>query len=383
MRLSINSACERYLSARTFSRARSRRVRAFTLNLSPVFTSGRSVRDRTCYIPFMQIVRSLENLPPQLRGGSVTIGNFDGVHKGHARLVERLVSHARRVGGPAVVFTFDPHPLALLRPEWLPVPMTRVERKAELLAELGVDAVVAYPTDRALLGLAPEQFFDFVLRQKLDAKAVVEGPNFHFGKDRAGTVDVLRTLCDHAGIACEVVEPVTAGVPPLGGELPVQPAEAGTPTGTIISSSRVRQLIQAGELAAANALLTQPYRLSGIVGRGAARGGTIGFPTANLEQVQTVLPALGVYAGRAWVRGQESDSLQPYAAAVNVGPNPTFGENAVKIEAHLIDYTGNLYDRPLSLDFLERLRDIRPFPSVDALVAQLRQDVTAARDRVG
>jgi riboflavin kinase/FMN adenylyltransferase len=131
----------------------------------------------------------------------------------------------------------------------------------------------------------------------------------------------------------------------------------------------VRQLIQSGAVGQANQLLTQPYRLTGVVGHGAERGRTIGFPTANLEQVQTVLPALGVYAGRAWADGQA------YAAAINIGPNPTFGEQAVKIEVHLIDFAGNLYDRPLSVDLLERLRDVRPFSSAEALVTQLRLDV--------
>jgi riboflavin kinase/FMN adenylyltransferase len=297
----------------------------------------------------MQLLRSLDHLPPELTGGAVAIGNFDGVHLGHARLAERLVVQSKRAGGPAVVFTFDPHPLAILKPEWLPTPMTRIERKAELLGQLGVDTVIAYPTDSALLSLTPQAFFE-LLRERLKARAIVEGPNFHFGKDRAGTVEVLQRLCDGAAITLEVVEPLAVD-------------------GDLISSSRVRQLIQSGTVGQGNRLLTQPYRLSGIVGHGAERGRTIGFPTANLEQIQTVLPALGVYAGRAWVEDQS------YPAAINIGPNPTFGEQAVKIEVHLIDFTGNLYDRPLSVDLLDRLRDIQPFPSIDALTAQLNRDV--------
>jgi len=303
----------------------------------------------------MQLLRSLDRLPPELTGGAVAIGNFDGVHRGHARLVERLVAQAQKVGGPSVVFTFDPHPLAILKPEWLPTPMTRSERKADLLGQLGVDAVIAYPTDRALLDLTPQQFFDLIIRQRLKAKAIVEGPNFNFGKDRAGNVEVLRRLCANAGTTLEVAEPVA-----IDGEL--------------ISSSRVRSLIQSGAIGQANQLLTQPYRLTGIVGRGAERGRTIGFPTANLEQIQTVLPALGVYAGRAWV------DAKPYAAAINIGPNPTFGENAVKIEVHLIDFNGNLYDRPLAVELLDRLRDIQPFPHVQALIDQLRLDVAEAQE---
>lgn len=303
----------------------------------------------------MQLLRSLDRLPPELTGGAVAIGNFDGVHRGHARLVERLVAQAREVGGPALVFTFDPHPLAILKPEWLPTPMTRSERKAELLGQFGVDAVIAYPTDRELLSLTPQQFFDLIVRKRLKAKAIVEGPNFHFGKDRAGNVEVLQRLCTTAAITLDIVEPVA-----IDDEL--------------ISSSRVRNLIQSGTVGQANQLLTQPYRLSGIVGRGAERGRTIGFPTANLERIETVLPALGVYAGRAWV------AAEPYAAAINIGPNPTFGENAGKIEAHLIDFSGNLYDQPLAVDLLDRLRGIQAFPNVQALIDQLRLDVAEARE---
>jgi riboflavin kinase/FMN adenylyltransferase len=303
----------------------------------------------------MQIVRSLDRLPPALRGGAVTIGNFDGVHRGHATILERLVEQAKRVGGPAVVFTFDPHPLTLLRPEAAPVPLMTLERKASRLAELGVSGIVAYPTDKALLGLEPAAFFDLIVREKLAAKAMVEGPNFHFGRGRAGNVDVLRTLCNAAGVALEVVQPLAT-------------------EGGLISSSRIRELIQAGKVGQANQLLSRPYQLEGVVSRGAERGSKIGFPTANLEQVATVLPAPGVYAARAWVDGQ------PYAAAVNVGPNPTFGEQALKIEVHLIEFSGNLYGRRLPVDFLDRLRDIQPFPSVDALVAQLRLDVAEARE---
>jgi riboflavin kinase/FMN adenylyltransferase len=303
----------------------------------------------------MQLLRSLDRLPPELTGGAVAIGNFDGVHRGHARLVERLVAQARRVGGRSVVFTFDPHPLAILHPQWLPTPMTRSQRKAELLERLGVDAVIAYPTDRELLNLTPQQFFDAIVRERLRAQAIVEGPNFHFGKDRAGDAAVLRRLCDQAHLMLEIVEPLAVEE-------------------ELISSSRVRNLIQSGAIGQANQLLTQPYRLSGIVGRGAQRGRTIGFPTANLEQIQTVLPALGVYAGRALVQQDR------YAAAINIGPNPTFGENAVKIEIHLIDFSGNLYDQPLSVDLLDRLRDIHSFPNVQALIDQLRLDIGEVRE---
>jgi len=284
----------------------------------------------------------------------VAIGNFDGVHRGHARIVERLLARAKEVGGPAIVFTFDPHPVRLLRPEHAPPPLTWTDRKAELLAQLGVDAMIAYPTDESLLALSPQDFFSRIVRESLAANAMVEGPNFYFGCNRAGTIDVLRGLCDEFNICLDIVEPLQVA-------------------GDIVSSSRVRKLIQAGDVSAAAELLTQPYRIRGMVTHGAARGAKLGFPTANLDAIDTLLPALGVYAGRAIL----PDRVWP--AAINLGPNPTFGEQAIKVEVHLIGFTGSLYGQPLEVDFVSRLRDIRRFASVGELKAQLDEDIAQSR----
>lgn len=302
----------------------------------------------------MKLFRDLATLPSELRSGAIAIGNFDGVHRGHARIVERLLAKARDVNGPAVVFTFDPHPVRLLRPAEAPPPLTWTDRKAELLASLGVDAIIAYPTDEALLALDAQQFFDQIVRGALDARAMVEGPNFYFGRNRSGTIDVLRQLTTAAAMQLEIVPPVVID-------------------GEIVSSSRVRRLLSAGQVDAARDLLTAPYRLRGMVTHGAARGSKIGFPTANLAAVDTLLPGLGVYAGLAWHGGSS------WPAAINVGPNPTFGEQALKLEVHLIDFAGTLYGQPLEVDFLGRLRDIHPFANVDELQAQLRRDVVQAR----
>jgi len=302
----------------------------------------------------VKLLRSLIDFPPSLRGGAVAIGNFDGVHRGHARIVERLRVRAKEVGGPAIVFTFDPHPVRLLRPLHASPPLTWTDRKAELLAQLGVDAMIAYPTDETLLALSPQDFFSRIVRESLAAHAMVEGPNFYFGRNRAGTIDVLRTLCGEFNISLDVVEPLMVA-------------------GDIVSSSRVRKLIQAGDVSAAAELLTQPYRIRGMVTHGAARGAKLGFPTANLDAIDTLLPALGVYAGRAILPGKA------WPAAINLGPNPTFGEEAVKVEVHLIGFTGSLYGQPMEVDFTSRLRDIKRFGSVDELKAQLDQDIAAVR----
>jgi riboflavin kinase / FMN adenylyltransferase len=306
--------------------------------------------------PVHKWIRSLEEVPDALRAGAVSVGNFDGVHRGHAMLVARLVARAREVGGPAVIFTFDPHPARLLSPNTIPPPLTWTERKVELLTRLGVDAVIAYRTDRALLALAPEAFFRQLLRAQLDARAIVEGPNFRFGRDRSGSIDDLARMCRADDVTLEVVEPLTIDE-------------------RYVSSSWIRELIQAGEVGHADRLLTRPYRVRGRVVRGAGRGGAIGFPTANIEPVDMVLPPLGVYAGSARVAGRW------FAAALHIGPNPTFGEHErVKFEAHLVGYHQSLYGAILEVDFLDRLRDIRLFETIEELQAQLTRDVRAAHE---
>lgn len=303
----------------------------------------------------MKLIRNLDDLPEELRQGAVTIGNFDGVHLGHARIVDRLVWQAGRVGGAAVVFTFDPHPSQILRPGRAPTPLCWIERKAELLCQLGADAVVAYPTDAALLSLDPQAFFDRILRGRLDVRALVEGPNFLFGRGRHGDVHLLADLCQHSGIELEVVEPLEID-------------------GRIVSSSRIRKLLAAGRVEAARQMLTEPHRIRGRVVRGAARGASLGYPTANVEPGDVLVPGEGIYAARAVADGSD------WAAAVSVGANPTFGEDRLKIEAYLIGYEGTLYGQTIEVDFLARLRDIVKFESVDALVAQMARDVATTRE---
>ncbi len=305
----------------------------------------------------MKLIRNLDDLPAEFRGGAVSIGNFDGVHRGHARIVEQLCSRARSMGGHSIAFTFDPHPVRLLRPEATPPPLTWTDRKAQLLAELGVECVVAYPTDEALLALSPQEFFDEIVRRQLDARAVVEGPNFFFGHDRAGDIAHLSSLCRASGIALDVVEPLVFA-------------------GDFVSSSRIRSLIARGDVEQAGQMLTHPYRIRGMVTHGAARGAKLGFPTANIGAIDTLLPASGVYAGRGYI------DQAVLVAALNVGPNPTFGDHALKVEAHLIDFDGSLYGRPLEVDFLARLRDIQPFATPEALQKQLRADVARCRQIV-
>ncbi len=294
-----------------------------------------------------------QGVPPQSRGGQVAIGNFDGVHRGHQAMVARLVDLARKATRPAVVVTFDPHPLALLSATGAPPPLTTIEHRRELLLGLGVDQVLVLETSSKLLALTAEEFFTRVIRAELGAQGLVEGPNFYFGKDRGGNITLLRQLCQSAGLTLDVIEPVTW-------------------QGQWVSSSAIRSLLTAGELTAAVELLGHPYRVTGQVVTGAQRGRTLGFPTANLADVATTLPGHGVYAGRVRWDGRT------YAAAVNVGPNPTFGEGATKLEVHLIDFVGDLYGQRLDVDLTTKLRGVRKFDSAAALRAQLAADIAAA-----
>jgi riboflavin kinase/FMN adenylyltransferase len=297
-------------------------------------------------------------LPPQeLAGGAVSIGNFDGVHAGHRELAAVTVRAARAAGGPAVAVTFDPPPQAVLNPGREKPPLTTVADRADLLHAAGVNHVAVLRTDPGLLALSPEAFFEEVILRVFSARAVVEGYNFHFGRGRAGDNATLRRLCDQHGVRFHEVPPLH-----LGGEP--------------VSSSRVRGLLSAGDVTAAAELLGRSYTVRGVVTTGAKRGRTIGFPTANLTGVRTLLPKDGVYAVRAVV------NEQMYAAAANVGPNPTFGEDARKVEVHLLDFAGDLYGAEVSVEFVRRLRDTRPFAGVNELVGQLQRDVAEVRETV-
>jgi riboflavin kinase/FMN adenylyltransferase len=301
----------------------------------------------------MKLLRGFTE-PAAYVGGYVSIGNFDGVHRGHQQMLRTLVQQARAHGVPAVVLTFDPHPITLLAPGRVPPRLNTLSRKAELMQACDVSVLIAYPTDQQLLDLAPKEFFQRFIRNELQARGLVEGPNFYFGKDRAGNVDTLRLLCEAAGMSLTVVDAVRQG-------------------GALVSSSAIRAALAEGRIVDAVAMLGHPYRLTGTVGPGAGRGRSLGFPTANLTGIETMLPADGVYAGRVTLEGVA------HPAAVHLGPNPTFADDQRKMEVHILDYTGDLYARPLSVDLLARVRATMQFPDAAALKRQLAQDIAGVR----
>lgn len=284
------------------------------------------------------------------QNGIAAIGNFDGVHLGHQQILKVLTERSSRHNCPSVVLTFEPHPIQILRPEAAPARLTTVEQKADLILKCGVDHVIAYPTDAQFLNLDPDQFFATIIREKLVARGLVEGPNFYFGKGRAGTIVVLQKLCEQHQMTLQIVQ-------------------AAENQNAMISSSAIRHALVNGDIKTALTQLNRPYSITGRVATGAQRGRTLGYPTANLTHVQTLIPADGVYACRC-----EIESMK-FPAAVSIGGNPTFNDQAQKIEAHIIGYQGDLYGASLEIEFLDRLRAMHHFSSTEDLKNQLAIDV--------
>ncbi|MCX4746404.1 bifunctional riboflavin kinase/FAD synthetase [Kitasatospora sp. NBC_01287] len=309
----------------------------------------------------MQRWRGLEEIPGDWGRSVVTIGSFDGVHLGHQLIIDRAVERARELGVKAVVVTFDPHPSEVVRPGSHPPLLAPHPRRAELMATLGVDAVLVLPFTAEFSKESPETFVQQVLVDALRARLVIEGPNFRFGHKAAGNVELLAELGRAADFAVEVVDLRVSGA-----------AGGGEP----FSSTLVRRLVATGDMAGAAEVLGRPHRVEGIVVRGAQRGRDLGFPTANVDTVpHSAIPADGVYAG--WLTAQ--GELMP--AAISVGTNPTFDGTARTVEAYAIDRVGlDLYGLHAAVDFLAYLRGMEKFDSIEALLDRMADDVKQARE---
>jgi riboflavin kinase/FMN adenylyltransferase len=303
----------------------------------------------------MERVR-LQSLTPQgWPSPAVTIGNFDGVHRGHQALIQAAARRAGEQGGRTVVLTLDPHPARLLDPEGAPATLTTLDQKSELLGGLGVDVFVVLPFTAELARLSGEEFVGGVLVEALGARSVVVGEDFRFGHRRRGDVSLLEELGGRHGFGVEALPPVL---------------HEGLP----VSSSRVRDVLARGQVEEARALLGRSFFIDGRVVEGERRGRTLGFPTANLATPNETLPLGGVYAARCRVpRGRW------VPAVVNIGRRPTFGGNGVSVEAHLLDFEADLYGAELRIEFVGRLREERRFDGPEALVAQIGEDVSRAR----
>ncbi|HET9972032.1 MAG TPA: bifunctional riboflavin kinase/FAD synthetase [Streptosporangiaceae bacterium] len=304
----------------------------------------------------------LAEVPSDWGACVATIGEFDGVHRGHQRVVERAreIAMSRRL--PVVAITFDPHPDEVIRPGSHPPLLTTARRRSELLAGLGADAVFVLPFNLEFSRLSPDEFVHVVLSERLHAAAVVVGENFRFGHKAAGDVSMLAALGEKYDFTAE-------GVPLL------------VDDGVTISSTYVRQRLAAGDVAAAARALGRPHRVEGVVVRGRMRGRGLGFPTANLETPpHTATPADSVYAG--WLTSLDLDGAEVsrWPAAISVGINPTFGAGERTVEAYALDRDDlDLYGTHAAIDFAVRLRGTERFDSVEALVIQMREDVDQAR----
>ena len=309
----------------------------------------------------MHFWRGCDEVPPEMPSTSVTVGTFDGVHRGHRLLLERVVADAAD-GSMPVAVTFDPHPMAVIRPEMAPLLLTSIPHRLELFADVGLQGVLAIQFNRELAAESAERFAARVLAQTLNARHVVVGRNFRFGHRAAGDVRLLEELGRELGFAVTVVD-----LAPLHGE-------------TAVSSTAVRAMVAAGDVAAAAQALGRPHRVSGQVVDGDRRGRALGFPTANVAvDAGIAVPADGVYAG--WLRGEgEPETSRP--AAISVGTNPTFDGTERRVEAFVIDAPDgyDLYGHWVDVEFVERLRGMERFESVDDLVVQMRADVARARD---
>lgn len=303
----------------------------------------------------------LDTVPADWLGAAVSIGNFDGVHIGHQFLLERCGAHARRLGGAVVAITFEPHPLAILRPPEAPPLLTPSALKFELLRAAGADGVIVIPVDAAFLTTSADEFIRRVLVERLRVRAIVEGPTFGFGRDRTGGIDTLRAGAVSGGFAVELVEPARIA---MGDEW------------RGVSSRFIRELLVAGDVETAARALGRPYTLAGRVVRGAGVGRQIGFPTINLDCGGQLVPGDGVYAGVATLDGRE------HAAAVSIGSRATFGGKQRGVEAYLLDVDGSFYDRPARVALLARLRDQRRFDSPEELSDQIAEDVVRTREHV-
>ncbi len=318
----------------------------------------------------MQRWRGLEATPADVGRTVVTIGMYDGVHRGHQKLIGAAVARAQAMRRPSLLLTFDPHPAEVVRPGSHPAILTAMDRKAELVAGLGVDAMCVLPFTEEFMRLAPESFTHTVLVEHLHCAHVVVGENFTYGHKAAGTVATLTAEGRRFGFTVE-------GVP-----LAEDSSDSGDVT---ISSTYIRACVAAGDMVAAARALGRPHRVDGIVVRGDRRGRDLGYPTANVETPPfTAIPADGVYAGHLVTRDPRGGaSRERFPAAISVGSNPTFQGSRRTVEAFVLDYDGDLYGEHVGVEFVSRLRPMEAFADVGGLLAAMAKDVSDTRQILG
>jgi len=307
----------------------------------------------------VQVYRGLEAVDPPMRGVTLTFGNFDGVHRGHQQILAQAGMLAERTGSAVVVVTFDPHPLRVVAPHRPLRILTPLKEKVERLGQAGADAVVVIEPTPEFLNQSPEGFVADAIMNRFSPAHIVEGPSWRFGRGREGDVAVLQRLGDTFGFGVFIVPALQLEIEPEGSIL--------------VTSTLIRDLLVRHHVHRAALCLGRPYALIGTVVRGKGRGRGLGFPTANVEAGEQLIPGMGVYAGWAVLGGRR------YAAAISVGTNPTFGDERLSVEAYLLDYQGEPYDEEIRVEFLRWLREQRRFESSTELSEQMKEDVRQVR----
>ncbi len=302
----------------------------------------------------MRIIKNLSELKEPLQNAVVTIGNFDGVHLGHREIFRRVVRRGQELGGPAVVYTFEPHPLKFLAPDRAPLLINTNQEKEVLIEASCIDVLIRAPFDQTMANLPAHRFVREILVDTVGMRHLVVGYDYLFGKGREGNAQLLQRMGEYLGFAVEVLEPIS-------GE------------GQVYSSTRIRQLIQEGQVHQVMDLLGRNFTLQGRVVHGFKRGQKLGFPTANLQTEKELLPSPGVYAVKV-KRGTEVIN-----GVLNIGLNPTFEAAGLCIEVHLLDFDGQLYGEDLRVYFVKRLRDERRFADSNELVQAISRDIVNAR----
>lgn len=303
----------------------------------------------------MDVIRDSEDIPERLQGACVTIGNFDGVHLGHRFIFRRLVEEARREGRAAVAISFDPHPKLVLHPDRRPFYLiTSLEEKIRILEGLGIDAFILVPFSLEYANTTAEAFVRGFLWDRLRIRRILIGHDYTFGRGGEGNEAFLVEAGRRLGFEVEVINAFRVG-------------------DTVISSTKIREALLAGDVRSAAVMLGRPYNLSGRVIRGNHRGAGLGFPTANIEPDKALVPADGIYAVRVLLAGKRLDGV------LNIGWNPTFADAKRSVEVHILDFHGNIYGKSIEILFVDRLRDEARFESPEELTAQIERDTVRAR----
>jgi riboflavin kinase/FMN adenylyltransferase len=303
----------------------------------------------------MRIVYDLNELTEPLRNPVLTIGNFDGVHKGHLALFDKVMERAKVIKGQSVVMTFDPHPVKVMSPGNGPPLITPIEQKLELISNTGIDVIICHAFTPEFASMSAEAFVSDILMDRLGVKEIVVGYDYTFGYKRQGDVSLLREMGERLGFRVHVTGPILLD-------------------DTVVSSTSIRRFVQQGNLVDAKKFLGRDYQIWGIVIKGKGRGGRLlGFPTANLKPVDELIPMRGVYA--VTVRVDDKN----YCGVTNIGYNPTFGDDALSVETHLLDFSENIVGKMIKIRFIRRLRDEKTFNDAKELTNRITQDIEQAR----